>query len=89
MSDIQLKNHIIIEYPQSMKYTVLFREGGIQNFCAQFNDLPQKLQNVISKAKAEGRVHTTCIASEESITRDPSDMQGYEGFVVNVYSDMF
>ena len=89
MNDVLLNGHIIVEYPQLGKYTVLFREGGAQNFCRQYDDLPDKLKKVIEETKRRGRVQSFVAASQQCVTKNPDLALDMKGLAINVYSDMF
>lgn len=89
MKDVRLKDHVVVEYPQLGKYTILFREGGMQNFTLGFEDLPGRIQTYMQQCIAEGRFQTVTIPHTAGFTEEPQAMSGFDGMVIKTYSKAF
>lgn len=43
--------HIVVHWPLLKRYTVFFREGGVQNFITEIDELPPTLQKYVKECE--------------------------------------
>ncbi len=87
MKDVLLSGDLIVEYPQLHKWTILFREGGMQNFMLGFEDLPGRVQAQVRQLQSDGKVVHVQLPSTADVIREGQDGVG-ENLHVNLYGSM-
>lgn len=61
MQNVRLQEPMIIEYVGFDAYTIIYREGGIQNFTLGLSDLPEKYSAIIRHCSDIGAVQETIL----------------------------
>lgn len=84
-----IDSHIVTHWPLLKRYTVFFREGGVQNFISEIDDLPPTLQKYIGECEEHGwfEVHEFGFVPHAKV--GPEDVRSDLPFSVTLYSRSF
>lgn len=85
MQNVRLQEPMIVEYVGFDAYTIIYREGGIQNFTLGLSDLPEKYRTIVSHCSDIGAVQEILLTGTQgflSINGEPR-----HSFAVRIYCE--